>query len=206
MIGIVDLETWSGDTVQKQQIAWPEEILARRTRLIARSNNMVSIRRLRSGEGELFKQLRLDSLLESPSAFSSTYESALNRGSESWSDQADSTARGSNRATFVAFAGGSPIGIAALYRNAEKVETGELLQVWVSPEYRSKGVAIKLLDAVFHWAAVNDFQTVVASVAKGNERAVRFTANMDSGSQSERCSMAVIILSSLKVALEGKFR
>jgi hypothetical protein len=120
------------------------------------------------GEGELFRTIRLESLLESPSAFSSTYESALNRSSASWSDQADSSARASNRATFVAFAGDSPIGIAALYRNTEKVETGELLQVWVSSEYRSKGVALKIFDAVFHWAAVNDSRTIVASVAKGN--------------------------------------
>jgi ribosomal protein S18 acetylase RimI-like enzyme len=136
---------------------------------------MVFIRRIVLREGELFRRIRLESLRESPYAFSSTYESALKRCSESWSEQADSTAQGSDRATFIAFAGDSPVGIAALYRNpGERPEVGELLQVWVSPEYRSKGVAEKILEAVFYWAAANDFQTVIANVAKGNERAVRF--------------------------------
>jgi ribosomal protein S18 acetylase RimI-like enzyme len=135
--------------------------------------NMKTLRRIRIGEGELFKQMRLTSLRESPSAFGSTYESALRRSPESWSEQSDSTAQGSDRATFIAFSSDSPIGIAALYRNGE-TDTGELLQVWVSPEYRGQGIAIDLMDAVFQWAGENNFQTIVATVAKDNTRALRF--------------------------------
>ena len=135
---------------------------------------MISIRRIRIGEGELFKQIRLSSLRESPYAFASTYESALNRSFESWSEQADSTAQGSDRSTFIAFAGNAPIGIAALYRDPERMDVGEVLQVWVCPEYRSKGVAIGVMDAIFQWAGENGFRTVLSSVKKGNERALRF--------------------------------
>jgi ribosomal protein S18 acetylase RimI-like enzyme len=118
--------------------------------------------------------MRLTSLRESPSAFGSTYESALRRSPESWSEQADSTAHGSDRSTFIAFSGDSPIGIAALYRKGEGTDAGELLQVWVSPECRSQGVAIDLMNAVFQWAGENGFQTVVATVAKGNVQALKF--------------------------------
>ena len=118
--------------------------------------------------------MRLTSLRESPSAFASTYEAALNRSSESWSEQAGTTAQGSDRATFIAFSGDSPIGIAALYRDKERMDVGEVLQVWVSPEYRSKGVAIDIMDAVFQWAGENGFRAVLATIAKGNERALRF--------------------------------
>ena len=135
---------------------------------------MISVRRIRIGEGDLFKQIRLMSLSESPYAFASTYESALNRSSESWREQADSTAQGSDRATFIAFSGDSPIGIVALYRDKERMDVGEVLQVWVSPEYRSKGVAIDIMDAVFRWAGENGFRAVLATIAKGNERALRF--------------------------------
>jgi RimJ/RimL family protein N-acetyltransferase len=135
---------------------------------------MISVRRIRIGEGELFKHMRLTSLRESPSAFGTTYESALRRSPESWSEQADSTAQGSDRSTFIAFSGDSPIGIAALYRNGEGTDVGELLQVWVSPEYRGQGVATDLMDAVFQWAGENGFRTVVATIAKGNARALRF--------------------------------
>lgn len=76
---------------------------------------MISVRRIQLGESELFKQMRLTSLHESPSAFASTYESAPQRSPESWCQQADSTAQRSDRSTFIAFSGNSPIGIAALY-------------------------------------------------------------------------------------------
>jgi RimJ/RimL family protein N-acetyltransferase len=135
---------------------------------------MISVRRIQVGEGELFKRLRLTSLYESPSAFASTYESALNRSYESWSEQADSTAEGSDRATFIAFSGGSPIGIAALYRDRQNMDAGEVLQVWVAPEYRSKGVGLDLMDAVFQWAGENGFRKIIATITKGNTRALRF--------------------------------
>jgi RimJ/RimL family protein N-acetyltransferase len=135
---------------------------------------MISVRRIGIGEGELFKRMRLVSLRESPSAFASTYESALSRSQKSWCEQADGTAQGSDRATFIAFADDLPIGIAALYRDNAKMDLGEVLQVWVAPEYRSKGVALDIMDAVFQWAGVNGFRTIIATVKKGNKRAFRF--------------------------------
>ena len=110
---------------------------------------MISVRRIQTGEGELFKRMRLTVLCESPFAFASTYEAALRRNPESWSKQADSTAQGSDRSTFIAFSDDSPVGIAALYRIEEENDVGELLQMWVSLEHRGKGVARELMEAVF---------------------------------------------------------
>jgi len=135
---------------------------------------MLTVRRIRTGEGHLFRRMRLASLRESPSAFGATYESAQLRTLESWAEQADRTAQGTDRSTFIAFSGESPIGIAALYRMGEGTDVGELLQVWVSPEYRGQGVTTDLMDAVFRWAKENGFRTVVAGVARGNARALRF--------------------------------
>lgn len=135
---------------------------------------MLSVRRIQLGEGELFKQMRLASLHESPTAFSTTYESALARSAESWGEQADNSAQGSDHATFIAFSDDLPIGITALYRDGEKIGVGEVLQVWVAPEYRSKGVALNLMDAVFQWLSESDFQKIIIRVAKGNTRALGF--------------------------------
>jgi len=134
---------------------------------------MISVRRIQPDERELFKRMRLTALRESPFAFASTYEAALRRSPESWRDQADSTAQGSDRSTFIAFSDDSPIGIAALYRTEEN-DVGELLQMWVSPEYRGKRVARDLMVAVFQWATANGFRAVVATIAKGKVRALRF--------------------------------
>jgi RimJ/RimL family protein N-acetyltransferase len=135
---------------------------------------LITIRRILPGEADLFKQMRLRSLQEAPYAFPATYEAALQRSLESWREQAERTALGSDRATFIAFSDDIPVGMAALYRREENVEAGELLQVWVSPEYRGTRLAWDLMDVIFQWAGENHFHSVIAGVTKANARAVRF--------------------------------
>lgn len=135
---------------------------------------MRAVRRIQTGETDLFKQMRLASLRDAPYAFSSTYESALQRSADSWREQADSTAQGSDRATFIAFSDDAPIGIAALYRLPDKLDIGEVLQVWVAPEYRGTGATRDLMDAVFKWAGDNSFRAIIARITNENTRALRF--------------------------------
>ncbi len=135
---------------------------------------MLTIRRIRQGESELYKTLRLQSLQDSPAAFGSTYESALKRSPESWIDQADGSSQGSNRATFLAFQDGQAAGLAAVYRLASPANVGELIQVWIPPEFRRKGVAIALLDYAVDWASRNKFRAVTAGIMAGNAGAMSF--------------------------------
>ena len=138
---------------------------------------MIVIRRLQPGEVDLFKQLRLKALQDAPYAFPSTYEVAMQRSAESWREQAERTATGSDRATFIAFSDDIPIGMAALYRDEHKGDSGELLQVWVSPEFRGTRVVWDLMDEIFKWASENGFHTIIAGVTKGNDRALKFYTN-----------------------------
>jgi RimJ/RimL family protein N-acetyltransferase len=135
---------------------------------------MITIRRIRTGEANLFKQIRLMSLKDAPYAFSSTYASAIERSAESWREHAESTAFGSKRATFIAFSEEAPVGMAALYRLEDRSDTGELLQVWVSSKFRGTRVIWDLMDAIFQWAAENNFREVITGVMKANTRALRF--------------------------------
>lgn len=131
------------------------------------------IRRLNPGEADLYRSVRIESLKESPEAFASTYESALERSLESWQQQADASATGSDRATFIAISD-IPVGVAALYRDPDIPAEGELIQVWVSPEYRGGHLAADLMDTVFQWASSNSFETILAEVTPNNPRALRF--------------------------------
>jgi RimJ/RimL family protein N-acetyltransferase len=135
---------------------------------------VITIRRLQRGEIDLFKQLRLKALQDAPYAFPATYEAALQRSAESWREQAERTTQGSNRATFIVFSDDLPIGMTALYRYEDKVDVGELLQVWVHPEYRGTRVAWDLMDEIFKWAGENNFSRIIAGVTKGNPRALKF--------------------------------
>lgn len=137
-------------------------------------DDLITIRRIRVGEADLFKQIRLTALQDAPYAFTSTYESELQRSTESWREQAEGTALGVDRATFIVFSEDVPIGIAALYRDKDKVDSGELLQVWISPQYRGTTVTRDLMDTIFKWAENNNFNTVIAGVTKANIRALKF--------------------------------
>jgi RimJ/RimL family protein N-acetyltransferase len=113
-------------------------------------------------------------LKDAPEAFPSTYASAMERSAESWQEQADASASGAKRATFIAFSEDAPVGMAALYRLEDRANSGELLQVWVSPKYRGTRVIWNLMDTIFKWAAENNFREVIAGVKKGNIRALKF--------------------------------
>lgn len=133
---------------------------------------MITIRRLQPGEAGLYRELRLQALRESPEAFGTSLADALARDDQSWIDQAYASASGPDRATFVALLDGRPVGLAALYRNAAEPGTGELIQMWVAPEWRGGALAGELLGAIFRWAGENDFLRVKAEVMAGNARAL----------------------------------
>jgi len=135
---------------------------------------VIEIRRIRLGEGALFREIRLAALLDSPAAFGSTYEGALERSGESWSAQADSTATGDQRCTYLAFAGGLPVGITALYRDATEPSRGELIQVWVAPTHRRQGLAAELMSVALSWAGAHGVATVLAGVAQTNLPVIAF--------------------------------
>jgi len=134
---------------------------------------MYAIRRLKAGEADLYRDIRLQTLRESPEAFATTYESALRRDEASWVAQADASAQGRDRATFVILAG-EPVGLAALYRDSLLPAEGELLQMWIAPGHRGTAAAALLLDAVLAWASSHDFHLIRAEVTAGNTRALRF--------------------------------
>ncbi len=151
-----------------------DKIASRPKRSCQTTAAMTLIRRIRIGEADLFKRMRLAALQEAPYAFSSTYDEALRRSDESWQNQADQTAWGADRATFISFSGNTPTGIAALYRIPDQTEVGELVQMWVAPAYRSKRVAWNLLDTLFEWASSNNFRAILARVTQGNDGALKF--------------------------------
>ena len=135
---------------------------------------MITIRRIRAGEAELYKQVRLQALQDAPYAFTSTYAGALQRTDESWREQVERTAQGSDRATFIVLDGDEAVGLAALYRAEGQADVGELLQVWISPQYRGGSAARDLMDTVTDWAVGNGYRKIIAGVRPENTRAIRF--------------------------------
>lgn len=134
---------------------------------------MPVIRRLNPGEASLYRALRLEALKESPHAFATTYETAVLRNEDSWIQQADGSAQGPDRATFVVITE-RPVGLAAIYRDAGDTSAGELIQMWIAPEHRGGPLASELLEALLDWAARQGFERIRAEVTPGSSRALRF--------------------------------
>ncbi len=137
--------------------------------------DMLHARRILRGESDLYRALRLRALSDAPGAFTTTHAQATARSAESWHQQTDSTAQGSERAMFFVFVYDNPVGLAALYRHPEQPDTGELLRVWVAPGHRGQGAADALLDALFRWGIDEaGFLRVLAEVKASNVRALGF--------------------------------
>lgn len=131
---------------------------------------MKSLRRIKTGEGHLFREIRLAALKESPQWYGSTFESALERSDESWCQQADGTAEGPDRAKFLMFHHRDPVGLIAFYRHTDLPDVGEIFQLWIAPSFRGTGAAVELTEAALEWARQNRFSHAIAGVLHGNHR------------------------------------
>ena len=135
---------------------------------------METIRRITKGEWALYREMRLASLRDAPEYFSTTYQAAVQRSPESWAAQADASAEGTARFTFLAFVDEAPAGLGALYRDADGLKCGEIIQVWAAPAFRGGGLAGRLLEFIFQCARHNGFDKIRAEVMASNKRALRF--------------------------------
>ena len=148
---------------------------------------MITCRRATRNDVALFKEVRLKALKDSPDAFCSTYESALQRDQRSWEDQLWSTTTGDDRNTQFAFVDDQCIGMAALYREPS-APSGDIIMMWVDPGYRGTSAASSLVGNLLSWAKHSGFATVSLEVTDSNARAIRFYENQgfhDTGEKVE---------------------
>lgn len=132
------------------------------------------VRRIGQNEGEIYREIRLASLTDSPEAFETTLESALERSLESWIEQANSTASGAQRNTMLGFYEDVPVGIAALYQDPDMADVAHLIQVWVYPDHRGTELATHLVSHLFLWAKDCGYRQISTEVNIENTRAIRF--------------------------------
>lgn len=151
---------------------------------------MISCRRAEVEDVELFKDIRLCALQDSPDAFGSTYEGAMERSGSSWRDQLLATVSGNLRNTQFAFDASTCIGIAALYRE-EGLDHGALLMMWVHPDYRGTEAATLLVSNLLSWAKGIGLSSVELSVTNTKVRAIAFYQKLGFSSTGEAVDVDV---------------
>jgi GNAT superfamily N-acetyltransferase len=130
----------------------------------------VRITRVRPEDWAAWRDLRLQALLDAPTAFGSTYQSQVGRTEQQWRDRLDP----SNGMTCLSMLGDRIVGMAAGYPEGDGVV--ELISMWVSPEARGRGVGDALVDEVVRWAAEQRAEAVQLWVTSGHATAERLYA------------------------------
>jgi ribosomal protein S18 acetylase RimI-like enzyme len=108
----------------------------------------IDLRRLTPDDAELFRDIRLEALADSPDAFSSTLETEESRPLDAFA------ARLADAYVIGAFSGSHLAGVAGFYIQAgpKHAHKGMLWGMYVRPDYRGAGVARMLVEAIIEHA------------------------------------------------------
>lgn len=128
-----------------------------------------SIRRLRTVDSLIFKQMRLESLLNHPDAYQASWEEE-NRKSAAWFEE-----RIKQNVIFGAFTPESRLIGLCCYKRPRELKSahkGILWGMYVAPDYRGKGVSLQLLNHTISHARLRA-HILLLSVTSSNLAAYR---------------------------------
>ena len=126
----------------------------------------IKIQRLLPEQWELFRQVRLHALGDSPDAFCSTLEKEEAYLEKDWKARLANE----NCRTFLALIGDSkPAGLVA---GAPYDSQAGLFGMWVDSDERQKGIGSSLIDAVADWAKHSGYSQLLLDVADDNLSAI----------------------------------
>lgn len=131
----------------------------------------LTIRVLSEAEWELYREMRLRALRESPDAFVATVAEEEAFSEQLWRDRM-------NRADRLLIEDGStPVGIASVRMQEDLFDNAaELFGLWVSPDLRGEGLAAKLVTAAAKAAEGRRATQLVYWVGTDNVPAVAFAS------------------------------
>jgi ribosomal protein S18 acetylase RimI-like enzyme len=135
-----------------------------------RPGNLV-IRRIRADDWRRHRALRLEMLTDTPIAYGETLAHARGRPKEFWLSRAAEHVGSVTSAQWVVDAGDRLVGTMSCF--ADTSGRVHVVGVYLSPEYRGRGLLDCLFDAVRHWARERYVIAFVLRVACENDRAVR---------------------------------
>ncbi|MGW3042037.1 GNAT family N-acetyltransferase [Kitasatospora sp. NPDC001159] len=135
------------------------------------------IRRMTSTEHRELRDIKLEALLDSPTAFSSSYDDTVALAEDVWQQRAAVEATSEECATFVAVDGaGVWVGIAGVEPIPDVPDHVHVHSVYVSPKYRGPaGPAAELMRAcIRHAQEHTSVGRLTLGVHESNRRALAF--------------------------------
>lgn len=128
----------------------------------------MEVRLTETADWMLLKQVRLAALLDTPTAFGVSYQTAAAYTDEQWKVRASST----GTAFWLAFEKGKPVAmVGTTVSNGQRCN---LIGMWIEPAARGSGVATQLVNVVKARAIAQGFDRVFLDVSPDNARACHF--------------------------------
>jgi GNAT superfamily N-acetyltransferase len=112
----------------------------------------MKVRWLRSGDGALLREVRLQALADAPLAFAVTLEHDAQLPAAFWDARAAESEAGESGRVFIATNDEAAVGMAGGFFPDTDRGTAILWGMWVSPTARRQGIARGLVEAVADWA------------------------------------------------------
>ena len=133
---------------------------------------------MQASEWRAFRDLRLEALQESPRSYGSTYDSESRIPDEEWQHRAAMAATGARAIGITATVDGRWVGMARGVVDDEAPPDEPNPSVWlvgvyVTPEWRGRGVGRAVSEAVVDWARERGAREVLLHVADWNDGARR---------------------------------
>ena len=130
----------------------------------------VEIRRMRASEWRSLRSLRLEALLDSPLSYGSTHQREVRRLEREWRERAAAGAAGAEEVGFAAIAADRWVGMARGYLEPPDAH---VIAVYVTPDWRGRGIGRAISQAVVAWARERGAGAVILSVSDWNDGARR---------------------------------
>jgi RimJ/RimL family protein N-acetyltransferase len=133
----------------------------------------ITIRAATLADAMPYRDLRLEALQDSPTAFGADYEKNLSHPPKYWEDRL--TMEPDEETLFFAEHEGNLIGMTGIFRGrSRKSRHGAWIWgVYVAPAWRGLRIAAELIDSCIAWAREKEIVVVKLGVSATNEPAIR---------------------------------
>ena len=131
----------------------------------------VVIRQFKIDEWELYKTLRLNSLIDSPYAFGGTFDTESGRANEKWKHRLHTGINSAVDLPLLALCENQPAGLAWGKSEQGHIDVSTLYQMWVDPTFRGNGIGLALLENIRLWAQNIGSHSLLLGVTLNNGNA-----------------------------------
>ena len=154
-----------------------EKGLHRATSLAPLPTDGVIIRAVEKGESQLFRDISLRSISESPDAFLATLDQVQDEPPAYWEELLDFIVDSPLDAMFLAFFDQQCIGFAAARIDSNNPNLSRLRWMWIASDFRGKGLGARLLETIIEWASSRGSRKMELWVSESQSAAIRLYAS-----------------------------